>query len=101
MTRRELLAGFGAACAAERLDGQEKPPTLFREKLKRGETPLGAIVQFTDPEVTEALCRDLDFIWIDAEHGGMTLPIVSIHIMATKGTRCAPLVRVAANDPAV
>jgi 2-keto-3-deoxy-L-rhamnonate aldolase RhmA len=97
-----LLGALGTACAAPRLAAEYNPPvTLFREKLRRGEVPLGAIVQFTDPAITEALCQDLDFIWIDHEHGGMTLPIVSNHILATKGTRATPIVRVAANDPAV
>ena len=57
----------------------------FRDLIRRGEIPLGTIVSFNDPAITEALCRDLDFIWIDAEHGAMTLAIIQSHIMALKG----------------
>ena len=35
----------------------------FRDMLRRGEIPLGTIVSFNDAAITEALCRDLDFIW--------------------------------------
>jgi 2-keto-3-deoxy-L-rhamnonate aldolase RhmA len=70
----------------------------FREKLRRGEVCLGVIVSSNDCAITEALCRDLDFVWIDAEHGAMTLEIVQQHVMATKGTQAAPIVRVAWND---
>src|SRR6266478_6455058 len=71
----------------------------FRDMLRRGEIPLGTIVSFNDAVITEALCRDLDFIWIDAEHGAMTLPIIQSHVMALKGSHAAAIVRVAWNDP--
>ena len=71
----------------------------FREKLKKGELCLGTIVTFTDPTVTEALCRDLDFVWIDTEHNALTTEHVQLHCMATKGSHAAPLVRVPWNDP--
>jgi 2-keto-3-deoxy-L-rhamnonate aldolase RhmA len=72
--------------------------THFRDTLNRGETALGTIISFNDPTITEALCRDLDFVWIDAEHGAMTLPIIQGHVMATKGSRATPIVRVPWND---
>src|SRR5690242_2019818 len=71
----------------------------FREKLKQGGIPLGTLITFNDPTVTEALCRDLDFVWIDSEHSAMSLPIVQGHVMATKGSRAAAIVRVPWNDP--
>jgi 2-keto-3-deoxy-L-rhamnonate aldolase RhmA len=71
----------------------------FQAKLQRGEVCLGTIISFNDPTVTEALCRDLDFVWIDAEHGAMTLEIIQGHVMATKGSRAVPVVRVPWNDP--
>jgi 2-keto-3-deoxy-L-rhamnonate aldolase RhmA len=72
---------------------------LFREKLKRGGIPLGTIISFNDPTVTEALCHDLDFVWIDAEHSAMSLPVIQGHVMATKSSRAAAIVRVPWNDP--
>ena len=71
----------------------------FREKLRQGEVRLGVIVSSNDCAITEALCRDLDFVWIDAEHSAMSLDIVQSHIMATKGSNAAPIVRVPWNDP--
>jgi 2-keto-3-deoxy-L-rhamnonate aldolase RhmA len=71
----------------------------FREKLKKGELCLGTIITFTDSTVTEALCRDLDFVWIDMEHNALTTEHVQLHCMATKGSQASPLVRVPWNDP--
>jgi 2-dehydro-3-deoxyglucarate aldolase/4-hydroxy-2-oxoheptanedioate aldolase len=71
----------------------------FRNLIRRGEIPLGTIVSFNDAAITEALCRDLDFIWIDAEHGSMSLPIIQSHVMALKGSHAAAIVRVPWNDP--
>jgi 2-dehydro-3-deoxyglucarate aldolase/4-hydroxy-2-oxoheptanedioate aldolase len=73
--------------------------THFKDTLKRGDIALGTIISFNDPTITEALCRDLDFVWIDAEHSPMTLEIIQAHVMATKGSRATPIVRVPWNDP--
>ena len=71
----------------------------FKEKMAGGEVPLGVTVTFTDSTVTEALCTVCDFVWIDMEHNGYTLETVQAHIMATKGSDTAALVRVRWNDP--
>src|SRR5437667_9567128 len=71
----------------------------FMEKIRRGQVCLGTGISFTDPTVTEALSTILDFVWIDMEHQPLTIETVQAHIMATKGTDTAPLVRVAWNDP--
>jgi 2-dehydro-3-deoxyglucarate aldolase/4-hydroxy-2-oxoheptanedioate aldolase len=73
----------------------------FVDKMRQGQTCLGTIITFNDPAVTEALCPTLDFVWIDTEHNAFTLEIVLAHLMATKGTDCTPIVRVAWNDPAL
>lgn len=73
----------------------------LREKLAAKPPVLGTCITFFDPTVTEALTQVLDFVWIDAEHNPMSLERIQAHIMATKGTRTTPLVRVAANDPAL
>jgi 2-dehydro-3-deoxyglucarate aldolase/4-hydroxy-2-oxoheptanedioate aldolase len=71
----------------------------FRDKLGRHEICLGTVVSCNDCTITEALSRDLDFIWLDAEHGAMPLDSLQAHILATCGTNAAPIVRVAWNDP--
>ncbi len=45
------------------------------------------------------LCGLLDFVWIDMEHNALTLESVQAHVMATRGSETAPLVRVPWNDP--
>jgi 2-keto-3-deoxy-L-rhamnonate aldolase RhmA len=71
----------------------------FREKLRRGPVSLGTCITFTDPTVTEALTGLLDFVWIDTEHTPLTLEVVQGHIVATKASETAAIVRVAWNDP--
>jgi 2-dehydro-3-deoxyglucarate aldolase/4-hydroxy-2-oxoheptanedioate aldolase len=71
----------------------------FRDKLQRGQVCLGTVVTFTDPAVTEALAEGLDFLWVDAEHGALSLDQVQGHLLAAKGSGAAVLVRVAWNDP--
>ncbi len=74
-------------------------PNAFREKMLRGEVCLGTGITFTDPSVTEALAGALDFVWIDAEHGPLSIETVQLHLMAVHGSSAFPLVRVAWNDP--
>lgn len=71
----------------------------FRQKLNQGELCLGTCISFTDPTVTEAFCTALDFVWIDMEHSAFSPEAVQAHIMATKGSRTTPIVRVPWNDP--
>ena len=66
----------------------------FRDKLRRGQIPLGGGVSFTDPTVCELFSHVLDFVWIDMEHNALSLETVQSHIMATKGSDTAALVRV-------
>ncbi len=71
----------------------------FRDKLESGEVPLGCGITFSDPTITELICQTLDFAFIDMEHNAHSLETVQSHVMATKGTDAAALVRVAWNDP--
>ena len=71
----------------------------FKDKIRGGELCIGTNITFTDPTATEALCRMLDYVWIDMEHNALSLESVQGHIMATKGSRTTPLVRVPWNDP--
>ena len=69
----------------------------FREKLQRGIICIGAAITFRDPTVSEALASVLDFVWVDGEHGPLTIESIMGHIMATKGTDAAPIVRASAH----
>lgn len=71
----------------------------FRETIRRGGVCLGAAVSFSDPTVSEILGgAGLDFLWIDMEHGPLSLEAVQAHVMAAELTGAAPLVRVPWND---
>ena len=73
---------------------------FFLEKIQCGEVPLGLVVTSSDPAVSElAAACGMDFIWIDGEHSPLTIHDIYHHILSTKGTRCAPFVRVGANLP--
>ena len=72
----------------------------FNENLKAGKISLGAVITLSDLTVSE-LAGDcgMDFVWIDAEHAPHTIDGVMKHLIALRGTGCAGLVRVRANDP--
>ena len=74
----------------------------FKAKMASGRMCVGTVITLSDPAVSE-LAGDagMDFTWIDAEHGPHTIESVMGHIMALRGTDCAPLVRVAWNDPVI
>lgn len=75
-----------------------KNAAKFTNKLRRGETCIGTAITLADPSVTEALCPDMDFFWIDMEHSSLSLESVKGHLMAMKGSDTAALVRVPWND---
>ena len=68
--------------------------------LASGRTSIGAVVTMSDLVVSE-LAGDcgMDFVWIDAEHGPHTIQDVQRHLIALRGTGCAGLVRVRADEP--
>lgn len=71
----------------------------FLETIHSGRVAIGCCVTYTDPAVTETAAESgFDFCWIDCEHGEFDRPGAMLHIMALRGTNCAPLVRVAACD---
>lgn len=71
----------------------------FKAKIKEGKTCIGMVVGFSDASVSE-LAGDAgyDFTWIDMEHSPHTIDSVKGHVMAQRGTACAPFVRVPWNE---
>ncbi len=71
----------------------------FKEKLGK-EICLGMVVTLTDHVVSEvAGDAGFDFTWIDMEHAALNIETVMAHVIAVRGTDCAPLVRVPVNEP--
>lgn len=67
----------------------------FREVLRDRTPALGCCVTFSDPAVTEIAAEaGFDFCWIDGEHGELDRHTAMLHIMALKGSNCAPFYRV-------
>ena len=70
---------------------------IFLAKIKRGELAVGCVVSYTDIAVSETIAdTDYDFCWIDGEHGEFDRETAMHHIMALRGTSCAPIYRVPA-----
>jgi len=71
----------------------------FRAKIAAGGVCVGTVITLADSTVSE-LAGDagFDFTWIDAEHAPHTLQTVLGHVMALRGTNCAPFVRAAWNE---
>ena len=72
----------------------------FFNNLTQKKISLGCVVTLSDLTVSE-LAGDcgMDFVWIDAEHAPHTIEKVMQHLIAVRGTGCAGLVRVRANEP--
>ena len=70
------------------------------DNLKAGKTSVGCVITMSDLIVSE-LAGDcgMDFVWIDAEHAPHTIQDVQRHLIALRGTGCAGLVRVRADEP--
>ncbi len=71
----------------------------MRDKIARGQVCYGSYISCTDPVVTEALSSFNDFFWIDAEHNALSLETIQLHLMATRASDAAGIVRVPWNDP--
>lgn len=77
------------------LNNREK----FLATIAEGKTCLGSLVTLADPSVSELLAEaGYDFTWIDLEHTSLSLQSALMHVMALRGTRTAPFVRLPWND---
>jgi 2-dehydro-3-deoxyglucarate aldolase/4-hydroxy-2-oxoheptanedioate aldolase len=72
----------------------------MRGKLRAGELVLGTGITLSDPTVTEALARDVDFVWIDLEHNPTTTEAMLGHLIAARAGGTASIVRIPNNDVA-
>ena len=71
----------------------------IREKMESGQLCFGTHCSTTEPWDYE-MCGFLgyDYVWIDNEHAGMTMPMVQNAIVATNAGGCAAFVRVQNHD---
>lgn len=73
----------------------------LKQKWRAGRPTFGAIATIPSIQTVRIMAQSLDWIIVDCEHGPIDLNTAHGMIMATAGTPCTPLVRVAANDPAL
>jgi 2-keto-3-deoxy-L-rhamnonate aldolase RhmA len=99
-----VLASWSAGGAAQY---QAPPPaesavpgeSALKKALLEGRPVVGATV--TVPNVDTALTlanAGFDFLWIEMEHGPMTLESLRAILLATRGARAVPITRVPANE---
>jgi 4-hydroxy-2-oxoheptanedioate aldolase len=77
------------------------PPARNRLKQlwREGRPAFGAIATIPSIQTVQIMAQSMDWIIVDCEHGPIDLGTAHGMIMATSGTPCVPLVRIASNEP--
>ena len=76
------------------------PLNRLRQQWREGRPTFGAIATIPSIQTVQIMARSgLDWIIVDLEHGPIDLGSAHGMIVATSGTPCVPLARVAANEP--
>lgn len=72
----------------------------FLSTIASGRICMGNCISLADPCISELVAEaGYDFTWIDLEHSALSLEQALGHVMAVRGTKTAPFVRVPWNDP--
>ena len=78
-------------------------PSKVENRLKqmwRDKRPtFGAIATIPSVQTVQMMANVLDWIIVDLEHGPIDLTTAHAMIVATSGTPCVPLARIADNQP--
>jgi 4-hydroxy-2-oxoheptanedioate aldolase len=76
-------------------------PTLnrLRNEWRERRPTFGAIATIPSIQTVQIMAQSLDWIIVDLEHGPIDLTSAHAMIVATSGTPCVPMVRIAANEP--
>jgi 2-keto-3-deoxy-L-rhamnonate aldolase RhmA len=74
------------------------PIQEFRAKLKAGQFCLGVGITLSDPAVTEALGKNVDFYWIDMEHTPLNMETLQAHLIAARAVGIPAIVRVPGSE---
>ncbi|CCE07748.1 putative HpcH/HpaI aldolase family protein; 2,4-dihydroxyhept-2-ene-1,7-dioic acid aldolase (HHED aldolase) [Bradyrhizobium sp. STM 3843] len=75
------------------------PLNHLKQAWREGRPTFGAIATIPSIQTVRIMAQSLDWIIVDLEHGPIDLSTAHGMIMATAGTPCVPLTRVAANEP--
>ncbi len=70
-----------------------------KKLLREGKPVVGATITVPSPEIAaQAANLGFDFLWIEMEHGPITLETARNMILATRGLRAVPFIRVPVNE---
>lgn len=70
-----------------------------KEKLRRGEVVIGAVIGTYNLDIVELMSRmNFDWLWFDTEHSPLNAEMLQPMLQVARGGRCTPIVRVAWND---
>jgi 4-hydroxy-2-oxoheptanedioate aldolase len=76
------------------------PLNRLRQIWREGRATFGAIATIPSIQTVQIMARSgIDWIIVDLEHGPIDLGSAHAMIVATSGTPCVPLARIAANEP--
>jgi len=76
-----------------------QPLNRLKQAWRDKRPTFGAIATIPSIQTVRIMAQSLDWIIVDLEHGPIDLSTAHGMIMATSGTPCVPLVRIAANEP--
>jgi len=98
MHTRLLLFSLLALSAAA-LSAQEPEDNPVRVLLKAGQPAVGVTITVASPEVAaQAAGLGFDYLWIEMEHSPVTLETARNMILATRGLKAIPFIRVPVNE---
>lgn len=70
-----------------------------KKQLKEGKPVIGATITVASPDVAVAAANlGFDFLWIEMEHSPITLETARNMILATRGLKAIPFIRVPVNE---
>jgi 4-hydroxy-2-oxoheptanedioate aldolase len=75
------------------------PLNRLRQQWRDKRPTFGAIATIPSIQTVRIMAQLLDWIIVDLEHGPIDLTTAHAMIVATSGTPCVPMVRIAANEP--
>jgi 2-keto-3-deoxy-L-rhamnonate aldolase RhmA len=101
-----LTAMLGASLSAQyqTTPPQQTAPELtvnpVKQALASGQAVIGATITAPSPDIAASLAgAGYEFLWIEMEHSGLTLETARNMVLATRGLKAVPFIRVPFNEP--
>jgi 2-keto-3-deoxy-L-rhamnonate aldolase RhmA len=102
MTSKVHLAATALAILAftvPRVGAQTEWENPVKKKLREGKPVVGMTITVPSADVVaQAASLGFDFVWIEMEHSPITLETIRNMVLATRGTKAIPIVRVPVNE---